>query len=84
MILWDFVLFLGFLLGIHQGRIALWKGNDPEPYKVFPYYASMLPKAERNALKKGIYLENEEQLRKLVEDYLSRVQIPLDFPPVMQ
>jgi hypothetical protein len=65
------ILFFGFLLGIHEGRIALWKDNDAEPYKVFPDYASMLPREDRNALKKGIYLENEEQLRKLVEDYLS-------------
>lgn len=65
------ILCFGFLLGIHEGKIALWKDNDPEPYKVFPYYASLLPKADRNALKKGIYLENEDQLRKLVEDYLS-------------
>ena len=65
------ILCLGFILGIHEGRIALWKDNDPEPYKVFPYYASLLPREDRNALKKGIYLENEDQLRKLVEDYLS-------------
>ena len=65
------ILFFGFLLGIYEGRIALWKDNDPKPYKVFPYYAAMLPKEDRNTLKKGIYLENEEQLRKLVEDYLS-------------
>jgi len=65
------ILIFGFILGIYEGRIALWKDNDPEPYKVFPYYASMLPRKDRETLKKGIYLENEEQLRKLVEDYLS-------------
>jgi hypothetical protein len=65
------MLLFGFILGIHEGRIALWKDNDPEPYKVFPYYASMLPRKDRNALKKGIYLENEDQLRQLVEEYLS-------------
>ena len=65
------ILCFGFLLGIYEGKIALWKDNDPTPYKVFPYYAAMLPREDRNALKKGIYLENEDQLRKLVEDYLS-------------
>ena len=64
------ILFFGFLLGIHEGRIALWKDGDPEPYKVFPYYASMLPKEYRNALKQGVHFENEDQLRKMVEDYL--------------
>ena len=66
------ILCFGFLLGIYEGKIALWKDNDPKPYKVFPYSASLLPKKDRNTLKQGIYLETEEQLRKLVEDYLSR------------
>ena len=65
------ILCFGFLLGIYEGRIALWKDNDPKPYKVFPYSAGLLPRKDRETLRKGIYLENEEQLRKLVEDYLS-------------
>lgn len=65
------ILAFGFLLGIHQGRIALWKDDDPQPVKVFPYYASMLPKADQQALEKGIYLDDDTDLRKLLEDYLS-------------
>jgi len=65
------ILALGFLLGIHQGRVALWKDNDPKPIKVFPYYASMLPKADQQALEKGIHLDDDVDLRKLLEDYLS-------------
>ena len=65
------ILTLGFLLGIHDGRIALWKDGDPEPVKVFPYFASMLPKADRDALEKGIYLDEDADLRSLLEDYLS-------------
>ncbi len=65
------LLLLTFLLGIHDGKIALWSGDDPEPVKVFPYYASLLPKADQDALKKGIPIESSEDLRKLLEDYLS-------------
>ena len=65
------ILAFGLLLGIHKGRVALWKDNDPKPIKVFPYYASMLPKADRQALEKGIHLEDEAELRRLLEDYLS-------------
>lgn len=62
---------LGFLLGIHEGKIALWRENDPEPMQVFPYRAELLPEADQIALKKGIRVESIRQLRSLVEDYLS-------------
>ena len=65
------ILTFGFLLGIHEGRVALWKDDDPKPIKVFPYYASMLPKADQQALEKGIHLDDDADLRSLLEDYLS-------------
>lgn len=65
------LLLLGFLLGIHEGKIALWKDNDPQPMQVFPYRAEMLPEADQKALKKGIKVENMRQLYSLIEDYLS-------------
>ena len=60
-----------YLLGIHDGKIALWEGNDPEPSKVFPYRASMLPKVAREQLEKGIPIDSMEELRALAEAYLS-------------
>ena len=65
------ILFLGFLLGIHNGQIALWQGEDPEPIKIFPYSAQMLPVADRRALEDGIRFETKEDLLRLMEDYLS-------------
>lgn len=62
---------MGYLLGAHNGRVALWKGDDPEPARVFPYSVSSLPKADQEALKKGIRLESREELYRLIEDYLS-------------
>ena len=30
------LLLFGFLIGVHEGRIALWKDGSPEPWRVFP------------------------------------------------
>lgn len=62
---------LGFLLGIRDGYIALWKDGDPEPAEVFPYRAEMLPEADRNALERGIPIHSERALQELLQDYLS-------------
>ncbi len=65
------VALFSFLLGVHEGRIALWKNEDSEPYKVFPYYARMLPVADRRALEEGIRFESTDDLVRLLADYLS-------------
>lgn len=65
------VLLLGFLLGIHEGKIALWQNDDPEPIQVFPYSAWLLPKADQERLKEGVRFESMEELKDFVEDYLS-------------
>ena len=69
-ILTNLVLF-GFILGIHEGRVALWKDNQKSPMKVFPYQASMLPEADQQRLEKGIHVDSLSELYKLIEDYLS-------------
>ena len=65
------LVFLGFLLGIHNGKIALWQDEDPQPIKIFPFSAQMLPVADRRALEEGIRFETKEDLMRLMEDYLS-------------
>lgn len=65
------LLLFGFLLGIHNGRIALWKEPDPEPCRVFPYSAAALPQEIRQALQHGIRIESESDLDRLLENLLS-------------
>lgn len=62
---------LGFLLGIHNGRIALWKEPDPEPMRVFPYPVSALPQDIRQALEHGITIDSEADLDALLESLCS-------------
>ena len=66
-----FSLMFLFILGCQDGYIALWKDSDPEPVRVFPYSASLLPEADRKALEQGIRIGSEEELARLLEDYLS-------------
>lgn len=61
---------LSFLLGIHNGRVALWTEGS-EPAKVFPCPVSMLPPEARAALEQGIRVESLEELEALAENYLS-------------
>jgi hypothetical protein len=72
---WDrlyyFSLFLGFILGIRGGFIALWPENQPENAEIFPYSAASLPDADKQALEKGIYIDTEEKLVSILEDFLS-------------
>ena len=62
---------LGFLLGVQNGYVALWKDGEAKPVRVFPYLAENLPEADRQALEKGIHLDSKLQLIQLIEDYLS-------------
>ena len=62
---------LSFLLGVHNGYIALWKDGCEEPLRVFPYQAKMLPLTDQLALKKGIVIKSDSKLAEFLEDYLS-------------
>ena len=64
-------LIFGFLLGVHNGNVALWEDGKSDPIRIFPYSVSNLPTADRQALEKGIHLDNKLQLIRLIEDYLS-------------
>lgn len=64
-------LLVGFLLGIRNGQIALWKTGDPEPIKIFPWSSALLPSEIRKALEKGIYVEEDSDIGLLIQDMIS-------------
>ena len=66
-----FTLIFGFLLGISDGYVALWKTGNPKPVEIFPYQAKFLPVADQQALARGIPIAGEQDLHRLLEDYLS-------------
>ena len=65
------MLMLSFLLGVHDGRLAMWKDEDPTPCKVFPCPIIVLPKPVQEQLKAGIRLETMDDVNRLLENFLS-------------
>ena len=65
------LLLLGFLVGVSNGRLALWKDDLAEPWKVFPYPVSALPPETQQQLQQGIRVDSMEDLDRLLENLLS-------------
>ncbi len=65
------IVLFGFLLGIQDGRIALWKDGEKEPWRVFPYPVAALPAETQQALRNGIPIDSTEDLDRLLENLLS-------------
>ena len=61
---------LGFLLGIHEGRLTLWRENDPHPLQIYDIRADSLPPADRLALSRGIRAGNREEVWQILENYM--------------
>ena len=60
---------LGFLLGIHAGRVALWRDGEARPEQIYDIRADTLPPADRLALSRGIRAESREKVWLLLENY---------------
>lgn len=65
------LLLFSMLLGIHDGYLALWEGEDPEPVVIYPCPAALLPPEDQSALHAGIVIEDRTQLHQRLEDYWS-------------
>lgn len=65
------ILLAGFILGVHKGRLTLWKDNNPTPYRVYPCPVCVLPKKEQAALRQGIRIDSMEDLDRFLENFLS-------------
>ena len=60
----------GFLLGFYDGRLALWKDGVSHPEQIYDIREDSLPPADRLQLRKGIHLEDREDVWQLLENYL--------------
>ena len=62
---------LGFLLGIREGRLTLWRDGEDRPEQVYDIQADSLPPADRLQLRRGIRVESREDVWLLLENYLN-------------
>lgn len=58
-----------YLLRDNGGRIALFRPGEEEPVEVYEIYTHLLPQEDVLSLQKGIPVESEEQLLRLLEDF---------------
>lgn len=65
------ILVLTLLLGSFRGYLALFDKGRTEPRYIYPYPVASLPEADQKALEAGIPARNEEELCRLLEDFLS-------------
>lgn len=65
------LLCLGFLLGVYEGKVALWIDGFSKPYYISEYSVQLLPPADQQRLEQGIKVRSREELNRLLEDYLS-------------
>lgn len=64
------LLMAGYLLGIHEGHLALWEGDDPAPRYIFSVRTATLTQDQRAALASGIRVPDQEALLRLLQEYL--------------
>ena len=60
----------GFLLGIHEGRLTLWRDGEDRPEQIYDIRADSLPPADRLQLSRGIRARSREEVWQLLENYL--------------
>ena len=65
-----YTLLAGFILGIHDGKVALWGDRDPRPVQIYDIRADSLPPADRLQLRRGIPADSREEVWQLLENYL--------------
>ena len=64
-------LLLSFLLGLRDGRLTLWREGEDHPEQIYDIREDSLPPADRLRLRRGIRVENREELWMILENYLS-------------
>ena len=65
------LLALYLVLGSWKGYVALFRGNDEEPWQIFPTTVAALPETDRRKLEEGIIIRSDAALAQILEDYLS-------------
>lgn len=60
-----------FVIGIENGRVAVFRDGEEKPFIVTDTYANTLPKIDRDELEKGVKIRGEKELQKAIEDYCS-------------
>ena len=58
----------GYIVGSAEGKVAVFPPDGGDPVKMTDIELKTLPGADRNALEDGIFVENDEELARILED----------------
>ena len=62
---------LQYILGEWEGRLAVYRTGESEPDSVLDVYLGLLPPADAQALREGIPVEDQTELNRRLEDFMS-------------
>ena len=60
-----------YILGEWEGRLAVYRTGESEPDSVLDVYLGLLPPADAQALREGIPVEDQTELDRRLEDFMS-------------
>ena len=60
-----------YLMKSYGGKLAVFRFHEDHPLLIFDVYVSTLPEYDQRLLQEGIPAEGDEQLTRLIEDYIS-------------
>ena len=63
------LLLVGFLIGVHNGQIGVWRIPDPEPMRTIPCPIWVLSQKQQQLLQQGIRIESMTDLEKMMTDF---------------
>ena len=63
------LLLTGFLIGIHNGQIGIWKQQDPQPMRTIPCPSWMLSQKQQQMLQQGIPIDSIEDLENMLTNF---------------
>ncbi|MBQ4643708.1 MAG: BofC C-terminal domain-containing protein [Oscillospiraceae bacterium] len=59
------------VLGVFEGKLALFIGESPYPNIVYDFFVRNLPPEDQSRLFEGISVSSESELESLLEDFMS-------------
>ena len=59
------------VLGVFEGKLALFAGKSPYPNIVYDFLIRTLPKEDQKRLEEGITVSSQNELDSLLEDFMS-------------
>ena len=60
-----------YVLKEYEDKIGVYKINEEEPFRIIDVFVSTLPSSDQIDLKDGIYVQNDDKLKMIIEDYES-------------